>query len=72
MKLTNISLTAFIKTAKAVELSATDLETCSDQLLTQAYNKRRAWQLFRHTNKAKITMELMNRGILKTYKSWHK
>lgn len=58
------------KLARTQEISAQDLDRYSDQELLKAYKRCKAWYKMLSVNRAKITMELMNRGILKTYKNY--
>jgi hypothetical protein len=59
----------FLQKAKKQEISAQEFSTYSDQELMRAYQKSR-WYAILPINRAHLTMTLMNRGILKTYKNF--
>ena len=62
--------TKLIKLVKDQEISAKDLAKVSDQELVNSYRRCSAWYQMRSVNRARITMELMNRGLIKTYKNY--
>ena len=57
------------KLARDRELTAVDLAKYPDQELLRAYKRNGNWYKMRSVNRARITMELMNRGLIKTYQN---
>jgi hypothetical protein len=64
----NTSIKTIRLNARKEELSAKFLEELPQPTLVGLYQKCNGWYSMLSMNRAKITLELMNRGILKTYK----